>query len=139
MTKPTLIKWEAVGSINDACTDISFTYGSGAHATLAIRMHFSRLKGAAQRDLLITFKSPIGFRWDEEGPYCLESLPPVQSMPKLETGEHPTWTFPLLLLESSPWVAKHLQVRAGAKLNHYVFISLNDTVEVLGEKDAKAE
>ena len=120
------VKWEPVSGIQSACADISFALD--ARDELTARMHFSFMKGQPARDLLLKFAGVVSVQWEEEA-FGMILLP--KPWPQIEAGDHPTWTFPLLQIENSAWLADYRQIPAGEGRVHFALVSLNDLLHVL--------
>jgi hypothetical protein len=66
-------------------------------------MRFGGIAGGPPRDLILKFAQVIVLSGEEKCPGGFVPAPAAQSLPKLERGDHPSWTFPLLkLLDSEP-------------------------------------
>ena len=79
----------------------------------------------------------MGFRWNPED---LGSVfyPAQQSLPKLSDPRWEDWTFPLLEVCDSQWLAtyKHYPFTDGRK--HYYLVAMNDLVDILAIPDVVA-
>jgi len=64
-------------------------------------MLFDGLASGPPRDLILKFRQVIVLSGEEECPGGFVPAPAVQSLPKLERGANPTWTFPLWQLYDS--------------------------------------
>ncbi len=126
------IKWSPVAGINSFCADIGLVYEPPARLT--VRLYFSHVRGNPPEDVLLEFEYVAAFRCEDECFYgsCLPD--------KLPRFDDKQVTFPLLIVEDSPW-ARRLADRhpQGEGCIHYVFISLNDTVEVLAHPPVRVE
>ena len=126
------IKWCPVAGINSVCADIGLVYEPPARLTL--RLYFSHIRGNPLKDIRLKFEYVAGFHYEDECFYgaCLPD--------ELPRAEGRGFTFPLLIIEDSPWAsamtARHSQ---GEGCVHYVFLSLNDIVEVLAPPPVHAE
>jgi hypothetical protein len=128
-------RWEPVDGIDGHCDDIEFTYRSDNTATVS--MHFAETGTA--RTLTLKFTYVVVLAGENEAPGGFIPAPTVQSLPKLERGRYPTWTFPLLtLLDSDP--LKQYQSMCGARLRlrHFFLISSDNLVHVIASADVDA-
>jgi hypothetical protein len=124
-------KWEPVSGIDNPCADIAFTY-EGPDA-VSITMHFSSVNNGSQRDLLLKFRGAISLRWESES---FGLIPIAKILPKCE-GNWAAWTFPLLRIEHSDWLATYKSHNPVASENrvHFTLIALNDLLHVLALPD----
>jgi hypothetical protein len=137
MANEQCVRWEPAENISSACADISLLLDQ--QDRLVARMHFSSIIGQPSRDLLLTFSGILSLRWEQES-MGLNPLP--QPLPKIEKGEQPNWTFPLLLVENSSWLAAYEAYMPSPPdwpRTHFALISMNDLVHVLALPDVKAE
>ena len=120
--------WEPISGINFPCADISFA--SRSAAKLRVLMHFSRVANGPKEDLEIEFSGVIGVRWADEfhGSIVSGARP---SDPKC-AGEHwAQWTFPMLRVRDSDWLAAHLNLPGTESREHFSLISMNDLLDVI--------
>jgi hypothetical protein len=137
MSTERCVRWEPLENIQSACADISLSLDQ--QDRLLARMHFSSMIGQPSRDLLLSFSGLISLRWEQEH-MGLNPLP--QPLPQIGKGEHSNWTFPLLEVENSTWLAAceaHMPSPRDWPRTHFALISLNDLVQVLALPEVKAE
>jgi hypothetical protein len=132
MPEQRCVKWEPVPGIQSHCGAISFNLDS--RDELTVRMHFS-----LERDLLLKFPGVIALQWEEES-FCMILLP--RPWPQIGAGDYPTWTFPLLQVEHSAWLAEYqagFPVRPGTERRvHFALVSLDDLVHILALPEVSA-
>jgi hypothetical protein len=135
MTSERCTKWEPVSGIVAPCPDISFTYEPGGEVD--VTLYFSRLAGRPPQNLVLRLSGAIAAHWESES-FGMIALPsPLPSCP------HPSWsrwTFPLLRVEDSAWLAAYEgrnPIVAKGRV-HFALVSMNDLVHVLALPDAAA-
>lgn len=127
-------RWEPVDGIDAPIDHIDFSYSSLSNA--AVTIAFLGSAGSA-RTLALRFTHVIVIAGEDEAPGGFVAAPAAQSLPKLERGSHPTWTFPLLrLLESPP--LNHYQMMRPQPLAHFYLVSLHNLVHVIASADVAA-
>jgi len=127
--------WEPLPGIACPCAGISFSYH---HKTdLHVLMHFSNVVDGPGQDLLLIFTGVVGFRWNPED---LGSVfhPAAQSLPKVADSGWTDWTFPLLEVCNSRWLATYEGYSSTQGRRHYYLVAMNDLVDVLARPDVVA-
>jgi len=127
--------WEPLPGIAFPCAGISLSYH---HKTdLQVLMHFSNVVNGPGQDLLLTFRGVIGFRWNPED---LGSVfyPVRRPLPKLTDPRWEDWTFPLLEVCDSKWLATYKGFPSTEGRKHYYLIAMNDLVDILALPDVVA-
>ena len=127
MNNEQCIKWEPVGGIDYPCADISFAY-DGPDA-VSVTMHFSRVKNCLPKDLHLKFRGAISIQWESES-FGLIRLP--ESLPRCG-GSWSRWSFPLLRIEQSAWLATYEgrnPVSSRGRL-HFALVAMNDLLHIL--------
>ena len=129
------VRWEPVSGIESACGDISFDCGTSDR--LSVTMHFSHMTDQPPRDLHLIFSGAISMRWEEES-FGLNPLP--DPLPQIGSGSQPTWTFPLLRVEHSAWLAAHeaRETPLATGRCHFALVALNDLLQILAFPDVEA-
>ena len=128
-------KWEPISGIDGPSDGISFSYSSGV-GTATVSMTFSE-GGRPKRNLILQFKDIVVLAGEDEAPGGFIEAPPIQSLPRLELGLHPNWTFPLLkLLDSEP--LHQYQLIRPAKLGHFFLVSFDNLVHVIASVNVDA-
>jgi hypothetical protein len=104
---------------------------------LDVTMHFSNVVGLAKRDLLLRFTEVIGLRWNPED---LGSVfhPLTIPLPKLTDPTWDDWTFPLLEVIESKWLAIYADYPGTGGRKHYELVAMNDLLGVLASPDVVA-
>ena len=121
-------KWEPISDIDGPCDGISFSYSSGA-GTASVSMMFSRDDGS-KRQLILHFRDIVVLAGEDEAPGGFIEAPPAQSLPRIEHGLHPTWSFPLIkLLDSRP--LNEYQLMRPTKIGHFFLVSFDNLVHVI--------
>jgi hypothetical protein len=137
MSNTILAEWRPVPGIESPCADISFSYVGGREGTLVLRLRFSQVIGNPAQDLLVTFQGAVGLRWMDEC-LSLNSLP--VEIPKFGSGKWANWSFPLFIVKESKWAREQANHHPqGEGREHYVFLSMNDEVEVLAFPNAETK
>ena len=101
-------------------------------------MHFSLTPGLPNRDLVIYFNGVLSLLWELEGP-GVSAMP--RNLPKCPAPEWKTWTFPLLNVTGSEWLAQYQAIyhNGPTPLAHYLLVSTNDLVQLIARADVVAE
>ena len=135
MPRERALRWEPVPDVRSSCADISLFY-AGADQ-LSVTMHFSPVVGQPACDLRLEFAGAISMRWEDES-FGLNPLP--EPLPQIGSGAQPTWTFPLLRIEHSSWLAAHgaRNPLGAARREHFALVALNDLVQILALPDVEA-
>jgi hypothetical protein len=135
MTVERCVRWEPVSGIESPCGDIAFD--CDASDRLSVTMHFSHTTDQPRRDLRLIFTGAISMRWEEES-FGLNPLP--DPLPRIGSGSHPTWTFPLLRVEHSVWLAAHeaRETPLAAGRCHFALVALNDLLQILALPEVEA-
>jgi hypothetical protein len=129
-------RWEPIGGIEGHCDHIDFTYNSESSATVS--MIFAGSGGSA-RALNLRFAHVVVLAGENEAPGGFMPAPAVQSLPKLDRGRYPTWTFPLLkLLDSEPLNQYQLMRASTVQLGHFYLVSLRNLVHVIASAEVEA-
>jgi hypothetical protein len=128
--------WEPIDGICGPCGQISFSYIPAHMAT--VLMTFSGIAGGPPRGLTLKFKRVIVLCGEEECPGGFVPMP--KPLPKLERGDHPTFTFPLLkFVDSEPLKQYDLIFRhKDQPLAHFCLISFHNLVQVIASADVEA-
>lgn len=129
------IIWEPLPGIAFPCAGISFGYH---HKTdLRVLMHFSNVVNGPGQDLLLTFRGVIGFRWNPED---LGSVfyPARSPLPTVTDSRWKDWTFPLLEVCDSSWLATYKGYPSADGRKHYNLVAMNDLVDILALPDVVA-
>jgi hypothetical protein len=129
------IIWEPLPGIAFPCAGISLCYH---HKTdLQVLMHFSHVVNGPGQDLLLTFRGVMGFRWNPED---LGSVfyPAPLPLPKITDSRWDDWTFPLLEICDSKWLATYQGYPGTDGRKHYYLVAMNDVVDVLARPDVVA-
>ena len=136
MASERCVRWEPVPGIQSACADISFQLDSRDQLTAT--MHFSHMHGQPKRDLSLRFAGVVALRWVQES-FDVIHLP--KPWPQVGSGAQPTWTFPLLQIQHSTWLAEHQSANSPAAEGriHFALISLNDLVHILAFPDVECK
>jgi hypothetical protein len=123
-------RWSPIDDIHWPAADICFAYEAPSVATA--RLGFSSVSGGSAQDLVLHFSNVIALRYEAEAPGL---IPLPKNLPKLAVGIYPAFTYPLLEVRDSDWLAEYSAFNPEAALHHYVLVSLNDLLHVLaGEK-----
>jgi hypothetical protein len=105
-------------------------------------MRFDGLASGPPRDLILKFRQVIVLSGEEECPGGFVPAPAVQSLPKLERGANPTWTFPLLQLYDSEALNQYQMIfhqRApNPPLAHFFLVSMHNLLHVIASADVHA-
>jgi hypothetical protein len=129
------VRWEPVSGIESPCADITFACEPSDR--LSAIMHFSHMTDHPPRDLRLIFSGAISLRWEDES-FGLNPLPDL--LPQLGSGAQSKWTFPLLRVEHSAWLAAHearLPPLAAGRC-HFALVALNDLLQILALPDVEA-
>ena len=100
-------------------------------------MHFSDMTDQPPHDLHLIFSGAISMRWEEES-LGLNPLP--DPLPQIGSGSHPAYTFPLLRIEHSAWLATY-EARETPQVTgrcHFALVALNDLLQILAFPDVEA-
>jgi hypothetical protein len=127
-------KWEPVNGIEDPIDHIDFSYNLASKATVSIAFAASE---SSARTLILRFTHVIVLAGEDEAPGGFIAAPAAQSLPKLERGRHPSWTFPLLRLLDSA-ALKQYQMMRPQQLAHFYLVSLHNLVHVIASADVDA-
>jgi len=124
-----------VQGIVSPCADISINYGGPDKASLT--MHFSRVRGRPDQDVLLEFNGLIALRWESES-FSLNPLP--EPLPKCTEADWAGWTFPLLKVSNSLWLERYSARNpvAAERRVHYAFTAMNDLVQLLALPEVNA-
>ncbi len=127
--------WEPIEGICEPCDGIAFSY-IPPHAA-EIRMAFAATAGGGPRELILRFKQVVVLSGEDEAPGGFVPAPAISSLPKLERGAHPTWTFPLLkIVDSEP--LKNYQLMRPQKIAHFFMVSMDNLVHVIASAEVDA-
>ena len=128
--------WEPVPGLDLPCADIAFAYGPPD--VLTVTMRFSNVVAGRGKDLQLCFSGAIALRWESES---FGLIPIPGPLPKCRDEKWSEWSFPLLRVERSSWLAEHdarHPVAAEARV-HFALISMNDLLHVLAFSDVDAQ
>lgn len=127
-------RWEPVIGIEGPMDHIDFSYTSASKATVSNTFAGS---GGLARTLILRFTHVVVLAGEDEAPGGFIAAPAAQSLPKLERGGYPSWTFPLLrLFESQP--LNQYQMMRPQQLAHFYLVSLHNLVHVIASADVEA-
>jgi hypothetical protein len=113
------IKWQPVPDIDSPFESISYSFQENA---LSVRM-------IGVRRLVLRFSDVVALRFEQECPgFDFLPLP----LPMLR----PLATFPLLLVEESPWLDKFNMIYKHC--SHFALISGNHLVQLIAKTDVEA-
>jgi hypothetical protein len=127
--------WEPIAGIDSPCADISFAYD--IKSILRVVMHFSHVKDGPSHDLELLFSGAIGLRWAPEYPGSIV-LPTAPPLPKCRTAQWSGWTFPLLTISESPWLAMYQGLPGTERRQHFSLIAMNDLLDVIAFPEVAA-
>jgi hypothetical protein len=128
-------RWEPIDGIDGPSDGISFSYDSSAGAA-TVSMSFSEA-GGTPRNLILKFRHIVVLAGEDEAPGGFIAAPAIKSLPKLERGLRPSWTFPLMrLLDSKP--LDQYQLMRPEKLGHFFLVSFDNLVHVIASIDVDA-
>ena len=128
--------WQPAEGIVGPCAELSFSYSERDAAR--VTMHFSLQPGLPNRDLVLRFHGMVAMLWELEGP-GVSALP--RNLPKCTANEWRNWTFPLVNVEGSEWLAQYQAIyHAGSTpLAHFLLVSMNDVLQLIARRDVHAE
>ena len=135
MSTERFVKWLPEASVQQPCSDISYSREANRENLTKVTMHFGD-----HQDLLLTFQDVLSLRYCDDL-FDLEPPVPINAIPRLEIGSNPGWSFPLLKVENSTWLEWHLRrlpTEDGLHA-HFVIISLNSLVQLIALSDVKVE
>jgi hypothetical protein len=127
-------RWEPVDGIDAPIDHTDFSYTSAGEATVTIAFLGS---GGAARTLALRFTHVIVIAGEDEAPGGFIAAPAAKSLPKLERGSHPSWTFPLLRLLESQHLNQY-QLMRPQRIAHFFLVSLHNLVHVIASTDVEA-
>jgi hypothetical protein len=121
--------------IDAPCADIAYSWTTGTHAELRIRMRFTQVREGFGKDVELIFRRPAAVQWEDEGFSLIET---PRDIPKCSGPKFSYWVYPTLLIKGSAW-SKLYSDRLpskdpSARVTHYAFISMNDLLFVLSEE-----
>jgi hypothetical protein len=128
-------RWSVVTGIDWPAADVCFTY-EAPFVTIA-RMRFSNVVGGSTQDLTVRFPGVIALRHESES-FGLIPLP--DSLPRFGAGRWSGYTYPLLKVRNSRWLAEHHARNPveAADRHHFVLVSMNDLLHILALSHAEA-
>jgi len=100
-------------------------------------MHFSRVIGGFDKDLELTFTSPMAVQWEDE----IFGLIDLPELPACAATEFKSYTYPTLIVPDSKWADLYAARTHTAeeykshKVAHYAFVSMNDLLHVLSQEN----
>lgn len=127
-------KWEPIDGIDSPCGQIAFSYVPDGTATVSMAFNESARPAST---LILRFRNVVVLAGEDEAPGGFVAAPAVQSLPKLERGHHPSWTFPLMKLFDSPSLNQY-QLMRSTPLAHFFLVSLDNLVHVIAGAQADA-
>lgn len=136
MTKQQCVRWEPLTNLDVPCADIAFSFQPPWRVT--VRMRFSNVRDGQANDLELCFSKAIPLRWESES-YGLVHLP--KPLPTCRAEKWANWTFPLLRVDHSQWLAEHdarIPVAAEDRV-HFALVTMNDLLHVLALPDVEAQ
>ena len=100
-------------------------------------MHFSRVKDGRKDDLELRFSGLTAMRWADE---CFGSIVDTKKMPlpRCRAGQWAGWTFPLLIVGDSTWIASYQDPPIVKGRRHFYLVSMNALVDVLALPNVEA-
>ena len=116
----TATKWLPVSDIDSPFESISYSFENDE---LLLRMR-------GIRSLILHFSGVVALRFEQECPGF--DFPPVSILPTLR----PAQTFPLLLVEGSPWLEQYPATHR--ELSHFALISSDHLIQVLAKPNVEA-
>ena len=135
------VPWNPIAGIDSFCADVEFSFRPPDLVRprwhLTVRLYFSFVRGNPAKDMLLEFEDAVAFRWEDEC-FGADSLP--DGLPLIQ-GPVMNFTFPLLVIEESPWIerlAGRHPVQAEGK-THYAFTSLNGMAEAIAGPPIRVE
>jgi hypothetical protein len=129
--------WKPIRHIEFPCADISFA--RGGNGVVRALMHFSRVRNGASQDLELLFSGTIGLRWAPEHFAFTASLPILSKpLPKIAGGQWSGWTFPLLNVFESPWLASYQGLPGTERRQHFWLVAMNDEVHIIALPEVTA-
>lgn len=128
--------WQPAQDVVGPCAELSFSYSEREDAR--VTMHFSLQPGLPNRDLSLRFHGMVAMLWELEGP-GVSALP--RNLPKCTASQWRNWTFPLVSVEGSDWLAQYQAIypHGSVPLAHYLLISMNDVLQLIARRDVFAE
>ena len=130
--------WEPLPGIDCPCADISFATSNG-NPPLRVLMHFSRVMNGPSQDLELLFYGTIGLSWVPEHLAFTAATPVLpKPLPKIITGQWIGWTFPLLRVFESSWLASYHAHIGTERRQHFAFIAMNDELHLLALPEVNA-
>jgi hypothetical protein len=101
-------------------------------------MHFSRVKEGRKDDLELRFSGLTAMRWADE---CYGSITDTKKapFPKTPEGRWAGWTYPLLIVNNSTWLANYQELPVAKGRRHFYLVSMNDLVDVLALPNVEAK
>jgi hypothetical protein len=99
-------------------------------------MSFSEA-GGSHRNLILRFRHIVVLAGEDEAPGGFIAAPAIESLPKLERGLRPSWTFPLMRFLDSKPLDKY-QLMRPEKLGHFFLVSFDNLVHVIASVDVDA-
>src|SRR5436190_15818428 len=103
--EPSGVIWEPVPGIAGPCGALSFRYDGPDNTS--VTMHFAGVRQGSATDLVLRFKGLVSWRWELE---CPGFNPVPKPLPKCPGPEYKLWTFPLLKVENSAWIAQYAMI-----------------------------
>jgi len=128
--------WDPLPGLDFPCADMSFAYNP-PYRVIA-RMRFSNIVNGPSSDLQLSFSGAIALRWESES-FGLIPLP--KPLPKCRSESWSRYTFPLLRVEHSSWLAEHeaYYLLAAEGRAHFALVSLNDLLHILALPDVDTQ
>jgi len=127
-------RWDPINGVGAPCADIEFAYF--ASGSIRALMRFSQVVDGAEHDLELVFRGVIAMHWESES-YGIKPLP--EPLPKLQTPRWSNWSFPLIKVRGSEWLAQYSdRDPAAAERAHFALVSMNDELQVLALPEVSA-
>ena len=122
--------WEPISGIDTPCAGLSFTFESSSK--IKVSMHFARVVEGPTLDLELIFSGALALRWVDE---CHGSIfhPTCGPLPKCRGERWSDWTFPLLLVRESKWLATYQSIPelpGSAGRQHFALVCMNDLLDI---------
>jgi len=139
-----MVTWEKISTdfkIDAVAADIDLSMSNGsANGTLELILRFTSVVDGMRQDIAVKFdrRHVLAFRYFEES-FDMKLDLGSRGVPVIGFGNFSKATFPLIRSSRSKWILEFEQefnnhpMLSGCQ--HYIFLSLNDVVEVLASQD----
>jgi hypothetical protein len=137
----TSVAWDPTGRITTPCAGFILVEDSDR---VEVRLLFSAIANGLEDDLLLTLQSHIALMSHEEmADPLIDISHSMTDLPRLADPRWPGWTFPLMEVESSTWVASISDARLApyerSAIRHYRVVTLDRTLDLLTSAEVRAE